>query len=806
DKPPIEVAREAGYAVVQERRELAGISSLPLLGLFAMVDMDYDKVRDSGRQPGLAEMTAKAVELLSSDGRGFLLVVEGGRIDHACHKNDADALLGEMAAFDDAVACALEFARRRRDASGNPDTLVVVTADHETGRLRVTADGKLEFGTDGHTDIKVPLFAEGPRQELFAGPLDNTDVPKIIAAAARLTLPESESEAQSVPGAGPVQQPSRRQGHVPVPRRLTVMTYNIHSGIGADLRLDLDRIADLIKAQGADIVGLCEVDQGTKRSGQVDQARYIAERLGYSYVYGPNYMYGGGAFGNALISRYPVVSSRNHPLPNIHLNEPRGLLEAQIDVDGSTLNVFVTHLDVEYADSRLAQARAVVEISSRVVGPKIVMGDFNASPTGTPEIAVMLCHFNDTQQVYRVLVDSTELVKEGLFARDYLKGGYTYDSYDPARRIDYIFTSFDIKVVGDAGAARTPRTLASDHLPYVATIELPSETTVGLPCDAQEPDGKTPVVAVFVSKANEAWYDDMRWDYEDDMDALFELVQGMGLECVRISEEDLALLPRLAAARPSLLILSNARRMSPAQTQAVRDFLASGGRLLATAQTSLKTADELPGGFHGFQLADVLGVSFVGWQGVAPLHGAIAPAIAIPQAGPTAHKDTLPPGDAGRASGVATPVAASATASTLTPAPEPALAGSETDLASQKDALAPGAAPMPVSTPSPSPAPAPGDSNPRSAAISHFLWSGAAAPLRLPKPQAVLVRCLPGAVVLGKWADSSGEATHPDPVNAAIVLRGLALYIGADVLSRDILSDEAVRSFAEKAIRCLLAL
>lgn len=811
-EPPVELARKAGYTVLQDRRGFDEASSLPLLGLFAMTNLEWEKDRDARREPSLAEMTAKAVRLLSSTGRRFLLVVEGGRIDHACHNNDATALRGEMAAFDDAIARGLEFGRERKD------TLVVVTADHETGGLAVDADGKLKFGTDGHTGAEVPLFAEGPGQEMFTGRLDNTDVPKIVAAAAGFAPgPDTVARAATAPVETAAEALAMRQHTIPAPMRLTVMTYNIHSGVGADLKLDLDRIADLIRDQGADIVGLCEVDQGTTRSGRVDQARHIAERLGYHYVYGPNFMYDGGAFGNAVLSRYPIVSSANHPLPNVHFNEPRGLLEAQVDTGGGILTVFVTHLDVEYADSRLAQAWAVVEISSKVAGPKVVMGDLNASPTGTPEIAALLRHFNDTQQVYRVLVDSAELVKEGLFARDYLKGGYTYDAYDPARRIDYILTSFDIKVPAAAGAARVPRILASDHLPYVAAIELPwlapergaaPGTLAGAAAAAAavEAPAAQPLVAVFMSEANRAWYDDMRWDYDDDTTALVEVVQALGIEWAVVSGDDIERLPAAAGSRRVVLVLSNARRMSPAQAQAVRDFVAGGGRVLATGQTSLKTEDERPGGFHGFGLADVLGVAFVGWQGVAPLHGAIVPPAdyergagssdgmpqaTAPDAAPVSASASAPASsDSGRAGGACGAPDAPGTAGTARTAQHGNPAGS----------LDPGA-------------------------VLRALWTGVGPSLELPRAQGVVTKCLPGAVALGTWADAAHAAqadagdqantgnqanagqdaqpTHPAAFNVAVAMNGSTLYVGADILSRDMLSDQAVRSFVENAIRCL---
>lgn|GEM_PF-268163 len=823
-RAPIDLARELGYSVALDRKGFDEASSLPFLGLFATTDLDYERDRDPGRQPSLAEMTQKAIRLLSSTDNRFLLIVEGGLVDHACHDNDIEALFGEMRALDDAVAQALAFARERND------TLVVVTADHETGRLSMSAGagagGEFTFGTDGHTDIEVSLFAEGPGQELFAGHLDNTDVPKIIAAASSLeTLqeptpqdayaayagaepepkpepgpgveaepkPELESKAETEAGAGAeagaqadagakVASPAsadalateesavKPEGLAPA-TRLVVMTYNIHSGVGADLKLDLDRIADLIRNERADIVGLCEVDQGTRRSGQVDQARYIAERLGYYYAYGPNLWYDGGAFGNAVLSRYPIVSSVNHPLPNIHGNEPRGVLEAQIDLGGggggTILNVFVTHLDVEYADSRLAQARALAEIASTAAGPKIVMGDLNAPPTGSSEVATLLRYFNDTQQVYRVLVDSAELVEEGLFSRDYLKGGYTYDAYDPARRIDYVLTSFDIKVVAEPGAARVPRTLASDHLPYVATIELPwlaaakpPTTTAPGPQGGLAGDSPAPLVVILTTEANKAWYKDMRWDYEDDTSALAEFVTSLGFDLAEISEQDLGRLPVIAGmrpTRPAVLILSNLRRLSPDQAQAVRDFVAAGGRLLATGQTSLKTCDEQPGGSHGFQLADLLGVAFAGWQGVAPLHGAIAPATA------------------GRAG-------------------DDALAPEGQTVASQPSGIS-GVAMAPCGTA--------GGPGPDPCAAAHALWAGIETPLRLPASQGVIARCLPGSVELAVWVDADGSPTHPDPFNVAAAVKGACLYIGANVLSREMLSEPTVRSFVGNALKYL---
>ncbi|MDD4792688.1 MAG: alkaline phosphatase [Firmicutes bacterium] len=725
--PPMELAKDKGYTVIQEREPFLEASSMPLLGLFALTDMDYDVVRVPEEQPSLAEMTAKAIELLSSaGGKGFFLMVEGARIDDSCHDNDAEMLVSEMLAFDRAVSVGLDW------ASGRDDTLVIVTADHETGGVEAS-NGTITFSTDGHTMEPVYLYAQGPCSELFASASDNTDVARLMAMAMQVNLGEvytvGESHAEDaaderndVCSDGEVakadaekaeaEKAAHAESSVERPRleakpahRVNVMTYNIHSGVGADLLLDLDRIADLILAEGVDIVGMCEVDCGTQRSGEVDQAAYISEKLGYEHVYGRTIYYGGGQFGNALISRYPIRSWRNHPLPNPAGNEPRAVLEAQVDVDGTILNVFVTHLDVKAEEGRQAQVGALLDIASQAVGPKVMMGDFNASPH-TEEIARALNEFNDTMPTYRVLVDSAELIKEGLFARDYLKGGYTYDAYSPSRRIDYIFTSFDIGIAQEPGAARVPRTLASDHLPYIATLDVPSE-------ELSARKGTEELVVVFASRANEAWYEDMRWDYQCQIDAIFEMAEEAGYECVEASEDDIGILPYVAELRPTILVLSNARRMSETELQAVRDFVAAGGKVLATGQTSLKTVDEKACGVHGFHLADLLGVAFVGWQGVAPLHSRIMPA---------------------GADGV----------------------------------------------------------------IS--------LPLEVPDSRGIIVRRLPGARELGSWADADGSPTHAEHYNSAVVLAGRVMYVGCDILSPEMLSDDNVRLFVADALDMLVRL
>ena len=121
-------AEAAGYHVALDREGFGALQA-PALALFTPDHMAYEIDRDSTQEPSLAEMTTKAINLLSGDEDGFFLMVEGSRIDHAGHANDAAAHLHDVLAYDQAIAAALDFARR------DGETLVVSTSDHETGGL-----------------------------------------------------------------------------------------------------------------------------------------------------------------------------------------------------------------------------------------------------------------------------------------------------------------------------------------------------------------------------------------------------------------------------------------------------------------------------------------------------------------------------------------------------------------------------------------------------------------------------------------------------------------------------------------------
>jgi alkaline phosphatase len=163
-----------GYTVLQDMTKIDQFKSGKLAGLTA----PEHNPRVDERKDMLPRATGKAIELLSQSQKGFFLMVEGSQIDWAGHQNNTIYLVEEMLDFDHCIAKALEF------ASKNKETLIVVTADHETGGLGINngdlAEQKIngEFTTGGHTGVMVPVFAFGPGAEHFTGIMDNTDIPK----------------------------------------------------------------------------------------------------------------------------------------------------------------------------------------------------------------------------------------------------------------------------------------------------------------------------------------------------------------------------------------------------------------------------------------------------------------------------------------------------------------------------------------------------------------------------------------------------------------------------------------------------
>lgn len=172
----LECAQEIyNYTYVDDASELRNFNGEKVLGLFGSGYMDYEVDRDN-TQMSIAEMTEKSLSLLENE-EGFFLMVEGGNIDHAAHINDMLRTITDTIAFDEAVRVALEYMEK------NPDTLVVVCADHSTGGM-AEDNGSYFFTTNDHDMSLTACFASGLGSEYFEGLDENADIALAIRKAA----------------------------------------------------------------------------------------------------------------------------------------------------------------------------------------------------------------------------------------------------------------------------------------------------------------------------------------------------------------------------------------------------------------------------------------------------------------------------------------------------------------------------------------------------------------------------------------------------------------------------------------------
>lgn len=228
-------------------------------------------------------------------------------------------------------------------------------------------------------------------------------------------------------------------------RSLTIMTYNLHQGFGTDQKLDLKQIADTILQADPDIIGLQEADAGRVPSLSVDEVLWLSRRLNMHSAYGPSW---GNTYGVAILSKYPIAEQSKYLLSSSE--QQRACLEARIAVGGETLTFFSVHLGLNVQE-RERQLDELLAYTADAPSPKVLVGDFNAHP--------------DSHEIERVLEQFVHS-----FAQAGTGSGYTSPPENPVETIDYIFVSPDIEVV----SAEVISSLASDHLPVAALIQLPS--------------------------------------------------------------------------------------------------------------------------------------------------------------------------------------------------------------------------------------------------------------------------------------------------------------------------------------------
>lgn len=242
--------------------------------------------------------------------------------------------------------------------------------------------------------------------------------------------------------------------------QLRVLCYNIHWAKGTDDRYDVPRLAEVIRRTKPDLVALQEVDVGVRRSGRVHEAQRLADLTGMAVRFGPTQHYEGGLFGNAVLTRLPILDVAIHPLPYTESTPeqttyPRGAIAVTVEgPHGKPLRFVSTHFQHNVPADRLAEAQAINRIfaSDDDAVPTILAGDMNAVPDSEP-IAELLKHWsNATDEPATPTAPSTQ----------------------PRSRIDYVFyrpaskfQMIESKVI--------PEAVASDHRPVFAILELNRE-------------------------------------------------------------------------------------------------------------------------------------------------------------------------------------------------------------------------------------------------------------------------------------------------------------------------------------------
>lgn len=173
--------------------------------------------------------------------------------------------------------------------------------------------------------------------------------------------------------------------HASETKPLRVMSWNIHHGVGMDHKLDIARIASFIDKEKPDLVVLQEVDHLAGRSKKIDETAELAKLTGMTGIFGKAMDFDGGGYGQAILSRHPILTSKVHPLPSG--DEPRIAFEATISFNDAEMKIISAHLDLNAA-KRLIQVETLTNLCKDSRLPIILTGDFNATP-GSPSISFL---------------------------------------------------------------------------------------------------------------------------------------------------------------------------------------------------------------------------------------------------------------------------------------------------------------------------------------------------------------------------------------------------------------------------------
>jgi endonuclease/exonuclease/phosphatase family metal-dependent hydrolase len=238
---------------------------------------------------------------------------------------------------------------------------------------------------------------------------------------------------------------------------MRIVTYNVHKCRGLDRRVRPARIASVLRELEADVIALQEVLSVGGAAREMDQARFIAEELGYDYCIGENRRLAGGAYGNVILSRLPWRHVHNYDI-TWRGRERRGCLRVDIETGGAeaVLHLFNVHLGTAYIERR-HQARQLVGErilgNAELTGARIVLGDFNEWTKGL----------------------ATRLLTEHLQSADlrtHLRSARTYPGPLPLVHLDHIYFDPALELQQLTLHKSLTALVASDHLPLVADFRM----------------------------------------------------------------------------------------------------------------------------------------------------------------------------------------------------------------------------------------------------------------------------------------------------------------------------------------------
>lgn len=239
----------------------------------------------------------------------------------------------------------------------------------------------------------------------------------------------------------------------PNPQVIRVMTFNIHHGRGLDGKVDIERQANVIKEANPDVVGVQELDRNVARSGGIDEIGELARLTGMTFYFDKNIDFQGGEYGNAVLTRLPILLQTNSYYKSMHPGERRAVQQVVLDAGGRKVVLLNTHMDYRPEDEeRLRNIDQLESVMTNYTGlPMILTGDLNDDPGSRTH-----------KRFKELFADAWELAGQG--------DGFTYVGHDRSKRLDYILLSNTnlLEVV----AIRVIDTGASDHKPVVADIRL----------------------------------------------------------------------------------------------------------------------------------------------------------------------------------------------------------------------------------------------------------------------------------------------------------------------------------------------